>query len=99
MKTVIIIKARNSLSALIDGLKRGSPVLVMNWRRPVAKLEAVTGEREGNQAGMLARLVRDGLVRPRRTMPSSYVFSIHPPHAVAGASVVEAVLEERREER
>jgi hypothetical protein len=47
----------------------------------------------------LARLVRDGLVRPRRTTPPRALFSGEPPMALAGASAVEALIEERREGR
>jgi antitoxin (DNA-binding transcriptional repressor) of toxin-antitoxin stability system len=40
MKKVSITEAKNRLSALIDGLKGGSPVLIVDRGRPVARLEA-----------------------------------------------------------
>jgi antitoxin (DNA-binding transcriptional repressor) of toxin-antitoxin stability system len=99
MRRASITEAKNSLSALIDSLKGGSPVLIVDRGRPVAKLEAVTGDQDGEQAGRLARLVRDGLVRPRRSPPAVALFGSKPPHANAGASAVEALIEERRETR
>src|SRR5580658_9953282 len=97
MRTASITEAKNGLSALIDSLKGGSAVLIVDRGRPVARLEPVGGDQEGREDGRLARLVRDGLVRPRRTSPPRALFSDEPP--VAGASAVEALIEERREGR
>ena len=99
MKKASITEAKNRLSALIDGLQDGSPVLIVDRGRPVARLEPVTGDHEGGQDGRLARLVRDGLVRPRRTRPPRALFSGEPPRARAGASGVDALIEERRQGR
>jgi prevent-host-death family protein len=99
MKKTSITEAKNNLSALIDGLKNGSPVLIVDRGRPVARLEPVASDREGGQDGRLSRLLRDGLVRPRRAEPPRALFSSQPPRANAGASAVDALIEERREER
>ena len=66
MKKASITEAKNRLSALIDGLKRGSPVLIVDRGRPVARLEPVTSLGEGEQNGRLSRLIREGIVRPGR---------------------------------
>jgi len=99
MKRASITEAKNSLSALIDGLRGGSSVLIVDRGRPVARLEAVTGDEAGQEDGRLARLVRDGLVRPRRIPPPQSLFSSAPPQALAGASSVDALIEERRDGR
>jgi prevent-host-death family protein len=99
MKKASITEAKNNLSALIDGLKGGSPVLIVDRGRPVARLEPVTTGLEAEHDGRLLRLVRDGIVRPRRTAPPEMLFSQQPPRAKAGASAVKALLEERREGR
>jgi prevent-host-death family protein len=99
MKKATITEAKNNLSALIDGLKGGSPVLIVERGRPVARLEPVTGDLEGGQDGRLARLLREGLVRPRRARPPRALFSSQPPRANAGASAVDVLIEERREGR
>jgi prevent-host-death family protein len=99
MRKASITEAKNGLSALIDSLKGGSPVLIVDRGRPVARLEPVTGEHEGGEDGRLVRLVRDGLVRPRRTRPARALFSGEKPVALASASAVEALIEERREGR
>ena len=49
MKKASITEAKSRLSALIDGLKGGAPVLIVDRGRPVARLEPVTsgGEESG----------------------------------------------------
>ena len=99
MKRASITEAKNNLSALIDGLKGGSPVLIVDRGRPVARLEPVITGLEAEHEGRLLRLVRDGIARPRRAAPPQTLFSQPPPRAKAGASAVKALLEERREGR
>jgi prevent-host-death family protein len=99
MKKASITEAKNNLSALIDGLRNGSPILIVDRGRPVARLEPVAFGLEGEAHGRMLRLVRDGLVRPRRTAPPRSLFSGPPPRAAPGLSAVAALLEERREGR
>ena len=99
MKKVSITEAKNRFSALIDGLKGGSPVLIVDRGRPVARLEPVPNGTKAGQDGRLARLVREGIVRPGRASVSRSLFAGRPPGPKTGASVVAALLEERREGR
>jgi prevent-host-death family protein len=99
MKRASITEAKNNLSALIDGLKGGSPVLIVDRGRPVARLEPVTTGREPEHDGRLSRLIREGIVRPGRTPPSRALFTDQPPRPKVGASVVATLIEERRENR
>jgi prevent-host-death family protein len=98
MKKVSITEAKNGLSALIDGLRGGSRVLIVDRGRPVARLEPVSGGGKDEQEGRLSRLVRDGVVRPGRVALPRSLFSekLLPK---ADASVVAALIEERREGR
>ena len=98
MKTASITEAKNRLSALIDGLKSGSPVLIVDRGRPVARLEPVTGS-DLDQDGRLSRLVRDGVVRPAAASLSRTFFKSEPPRPKKGTSALAALLEERREGR
>lgn len=98
MKRASITDAKNNLSALIDGLKGGSPVLIVDRGRPVARLEPVTSD-VNEVDGRLSRLLRDGLLRPRRAPPPRELLSSEPPRLKAGASLVDIVIEERREGR
>lgn len=98
MKKASITEAKNGLSALIDSVKAGASVLITDRGQPVARLEPVGTGPEADEA-RLARLVRDGIVRPARVkLPKSF-FTRELPRLKGDASVVEALLEERREGR
>jgi prevent-host-death family protein len=99
MKKASITEAKNNLSALIDGLKGGSPVLIVDRGRPVARLEPVTTGREPDHEGRLSRLIREGIVRPGRSSLSRALFAEQPPRPKRGASAVEMLIEERRDGR
>jgi prevent-host-death family protein len=99
MKRASITEAKNRLSALIDGLKSGSPVLIVDRGRPVARLEPVMAGRESGHDGRLSRLVREGIVRPGRVRLSRALFADQPPRPKGDASAVRALIEERRENR
>jgi len=100
MKRASITEAKNNFSKLIDGVKAGTPVLIMDRGRPVARLEPVTGGADADDTGRLARLIRDGIVRPSRGpgLPKSF-FSEPLPRSKGGISILDALLEERREGR
>jgi prevent-host-death family protein len=96
MKKASITEAKNNLSALIDGLKGGSPVLIVDRGRPVARLEPVSTGPRAEDDGRLGRLVREGIVRPARAPVPKAVFASKPPRPAPGASGVRALLEDRR---
>ncbi len=99
MKKASITEAKNNLSGLIDGLKSGSPVLIVDRGRPVAQLEAVSSHVDAQNDGRLDRLVRAGVVRPARgAMPKS-ILSTPPPRAKGGTSALKTLLDERRTSR
>jgi prevent-host-death family protein len=98
VKKASITEAKNNLSALIDGVKRGSPVLIVDRGRPVARLEPVTGIRTGDD-NRLAQLVRDGIVRPARGAAPKNLVAAKPPSPKKGYSGVRALLDERRDGR
>lgn len=98
MKKASITEAKNNLSALIDQVKGGSPVLIVDRGRPVARLEPAVGPGADSDS-RLARLVRDGVVRPARHAVPKALLAARPPRARQGASALRALLEERREGR
>jgi len=95
VKKASITEAKNNLSALIDSLKSGSPVIIVDRGRPVARLEPIVSG-EADEDGRLRRLVRDGIVRPPRMPLEKRVLARRPPRPKAGVSAVRALLEDRR---
>lgn len=98
MKKASITEVKNTLSALLDKVKGGTPVLIVDRGRPVARLEPVEGLAAGD-TGRLAQLVRDGIVRPARGHVPRALIATPPPTAKAGMSAVRALIEERRDGR
>ena len=96
MKKASVTEAKNNLSALIDGLKNGSPVLIVDRGRPVARLEPVLSSSRSEDDARLARLVREGVVRPARKAVHKELLKSSPPRLTGAASAVRTLLEERR---
>lgn len=95
MRVATITEAKNRLSALLDHVRSGESVLIVDRGIPVARLEsAVTIE--GDSAGRLARLERTGTLRPAKSEPPKALLSERPPRLRRGAGGVQAVIEERR---
>ena len=90
------MEAKNNLGLLIDSLKGGSPVLIVDRGRPVARLEPVTTDLRANDDGRLGRLVRDLIVRPARATFPKALLASKPPRPKDGVSGVRALIEDRR---
>lgn len=96
MKKASITEAKNGLSALIDRVKGGSPVLIVDRGRPVARLEPVTSGTRAGDDSRLGRLVREGVVRPARSAAAKALLATAPPRTKDGASGVAVLLDDRR---
>jgi prevent-host-death family protein len=95
MKKASISEAKNGLSALIDRVRAGETVLILDRGTPVARLEPVAAD-----DGRLARLVRAGLVRPaKRPGAPSSLLSKPPPGPPGGTGALAGLLAERKEGR
>ena len=96
MKTATVTEAKNSLSALIDRVKSGETVTILDRGTPVARLEPVVTH--ADQDGRLLRLSRSGIIRmPMSDEYRALASSSSAPSA--NTSVVEALLDERRSGR
>src|SRR5206468_10351779 len=98
MLVATVTEAKNRLSALIDRVKSGESVLIVDRGTPVARLESAVSA-DADPQGRIARLERAGAVRPARKPPAVAVLGSSPPSSVRGASAVSALLEERRSGR
>ncbi len=95
MKKASITEAKNRLSALLDAVRHGQTVLILDRGIPVARLEPVAGEEDSE--GRLARLERQGILR--RGLSHARQVVRKPLKTKKGVSLLQAVLEERREVR
>ncbi len=97
MKTATITEAKNRLSALIDLVKSGDSVLILDRGVPVARLEPAAPQ--DDPSGRIRRLERAGVVRAGRGAPPLDLVGAAGPRLPAGASAVAALLDERRSGR
>lgn len=95
MEVATITQLKNRLSAYIDRVRAGETVLVVDRGVPVARLEPAVGVADDD--GRLARLARKGIIRLGSGRISDEILDAPPPRS--RKSVVEALLEERREGR
>jgi prevent-host-death family protein len=94
MRTASVSEAKSKLSALLDLVRTGETVTITDRGRPVARL--VPAVARGDDDGRLARLERGGVVT-RPSAPLDVEAFLAEPRAKSRLSVVEALLEERRE--
>ena len=98
MKKASISEAKNTLSALIDRVKSGTSVLIVDRGRPVARLEPIATA-SADEDGRLQRLIREGIVRPARGPNPGSVLTTAPPRTKRQVSAVQVLIAERRETR
>ena len=94
MKKATITETKNKLSALIDQVKHGETILILDRGRPVARLESVLSG-AGSAEGRLVRLERLGVLRRASSPVPQEVLDRDPPEPKEG-SALKALLEERR---
>ena len=97
MKTTTITEAKNGLSALIDRVRSGESVLILDRGVPVARLEPVAAFPD--PTGRLRRLERAGVIRVGDAPPPLDLLRTPAPPLASGASATQALLAERRSGR
>ncbi len=96
MTTASISEAKAKLSALLERVKAGEEVTITDRGVPVARIVPLRAT-EVDWDERLARLEKQGVVRrPKKKLEPGWLTSR--PLAKARASVLEALLEERRED-
>jgi prevent-host-death family protein len=99
MKKASITDAKNRLSALLEAVKRGETVLIMDRDRPVARIEPVGTTSDEETEGWLRELERAGLASRGKVDPAKIRLTGPIPRARRNASIVDALLADREEGR
>ncbi len=93
-----LTETKNNLSAMVDQVRRGETVLLLDRGKPVARLEPILGI-EGGHLDRVVRLERQGVLRrPSAAVPRDVVARPGPTPR-NGASGLRALLEERQGSR
>jgi prevent-host-death family protein len=97
MATASISETKAKLSALLDRVKAGESITITDRGIPVAQIVPLHGSGDVDWDERLERLERQGVIRrPKRKLDPGWLRSR--PLVKAKASVLEALLEERRED-
>ncbi len=96
MRTATLTETKNRLSALIDQVRHGETILILDRGRPVARLMSVLAEESESAEGRVSRLERQGILRRAAAPKVAELFHCKRPRAKNGGSILEALLEERR---
>jgi prevent-host-death family protein len=94
MTKASISELKNQLSAYLQRVRAGQPVIVYDRGRPIARIDRIADENDDDR---IAQLQRDGIVTPG-SEPLSLDL-IRAPLPGATRSVVKALLEDRAEDR
>ena len=99
MKTVTITESKNRFSALIDRVRQGETVLILDRKVPVARLEPARPIPEDGDAATVSQMERCGLLRRGTGVLPAGFLTRRLPRLAVGASAVERLLKEREEGR
>lgn len=97
MKTASVTEAKNGLSALLDQVRAGETVLILDRGTPIARIEPMRGAPDAE--GRIRRLERAGLLKSGRGPIPLEELRRPGPRLPSGVSLVDAVIEERRSGR
>jgi prevent-host-death family protein len=101
MKRSSVTDAKNRLSALIEHVRHGESVIIEDRGVPVAQLNpvAVATRTAGADQDRVARLVRQGILRPPISAVPAKSLDIAPPKPKRRVSLSSLVIDERRHSR
>lgn len=99
MKTATITETKNQFSVLIDRVRQGETILILDRKVPVARLEPARAVPDDADAETVSQLERCGLLRRGSGVLPQGFLERRLPLLARGASAVEALLKEREEGR
>jgi len=97
MKRAGITEAKNRLSALLDRVRNGETVLIEDRGVAVAQLNPVAGRAAGPDRDTVARLERQGIVRPATARAPSRLVLTRPPRPRRPVALSRLVAAERED--
>ena len=99
MKRASVTDAKNRLSALIEHVRHGESVIIEDRGVPVAQLNPVAARTAGADQDRIARLVRQGILRPPISTAPGKSLDMAPPKPKRPVSLSGFVIDERRHSR
>jgi prevent-host-death family protein len=97
MKRASVTDAKNRLSALLERVRHGESILIEDRGVPVARLVPVVSGRGLPDRDAVARLERQGILRPPAVATPSRALQARPPRPTRAVALSQLVVAERRE--
>lgn len=92
MKVANISTTKNNLSALLEEVRRGETVVIVDHKRPIARIDRIE---EGWSGGMIAQRIQEGVLVPS-VRPADIPAFLRLPRTVAPlANLNQAVVDDR----
>jgi antitoxin (DNA-binding transcriptional repressor) of toxin-antitoxin stability system len=99
MQIASVTETKNRLSALLELVRQGETILILDRKRPIARIEPIDPTTLDVEDGRLAALERQGLIeRSKNRLPKEF-FSQPLPSPKEPTSLFDALIAERREGR
>ena len=99
MKTATISYTKNHLSALLEQVKRGETVTILDRTKPVARMVPIVSTGNAEWDRKLDDLERRGITKQDRAATIEWLLREPPPKAKPGFSITDALIEMRNEDR
>ena len=100
MRRSTIANAKNQFSRLLEAVRAGESILILDRDRPVARLEPVTDAPAHELPAALSRLERAGLLRrATAAIPRDVLAAVDDSASGPDDALLHALLEDRREGR
>ena len=98
LRRATISQTKNHLSQLIERVRHGETITIVDRDQPVAQLVPVMPSGAGEEEARLQNLERAGLVRRGTTDPRALAQAWTPVQPRRGADILQALLDERQED-
>ncbi|MEM7050382.1 MAG: type II toxin-antitoxin system Phd/YefM family antitoxin [Acidobacteriota bacterium] len=99
MKTATLTETKNGLSSLIDQVRQGEEILILDRGRPVARLISAVTDDSSSSQGRIERLERLGVLRRPSSPNARGAAPKARSQARRGGSILQALLDERSSTR
>lgn len=98
MKTTSITYTKNNLSALLEEVRKGEIIVILDRNIPVARIEAINHDHLSDGDGLLMQLEKSGLLlRGRHTAGPEDIGN--PPRPIIDIAVSQVLVADRGESR
>ncbi len=99
MKQATISYTKNHLSALLEQVKRGETITILDRTKPVARMVPIESSGDADWDRKMDEMEQRGITKQDRAATLEWLLREPPPKPKSGFSITDAVIQEREESR